>query len=1408
MWATDVLPTAVVGTTAFQATTLTTGASDYTITKDGDGNVIISLKNDGNLGTYPSNYLACTLVVKINVPSTTTAGVLCHLRTASNEPTSAQGLYMDLERKLTTSWGNNSRKSSAGESQLTTGEHTIIYTANSGAKVYIDGTATTLTDTGLKAGSTYYKAIYIPAAYANYITEVHFYSSVQNESNITSIVTECSNHMHASQQSGTTANVASGKTLILDKAVAWTSLTGTGTVLQEVNIATTVAGNLPALTLKATAGTLTYTGSNLNGTTLDGVILGGSARITTSNTVNIKNLAGNNISGNNGYAFVGSGSLNFYGTCDLTKKSDGTTENGNCKMGYGSSEHINIKEGANVTTGAIFNTSTSGNNSYITVESGATLSVTDQIRSTNLTNNGTITSTNYIVANGPATNNGTITTTQFWGAVTLAEGSTTTLTDAAPFNSGAVTVSGDADLNLTATTSTLSQAITVDDSKTLTIDGKNNTVNLTGAVTNNGTINFKNATLTANLNDRSLTNYTFTNCTATLQFTETGDEYKVGGFKITNIPTGVTIKVKKYGTTVYETVTPVDGTVTISHSVGVSGTAAWLDYTFNESTKDTNIHTPADNKINNAGNAGSNNDLTIDGSYTTATSYNDDGTLKVMSTPWRDINWPTNYTVAVAGNVPDVENGCLVGFGSSAANSNGNYLAIIRGATKDEIKLVKGHYMNNAFDVITTMTAANATALSHLVVFTKNGNTFTVYLDGVQKTQVTYSETLGGGFQIGSVHGGVTGTGIARVDKMEETIKEKVFAKAVRVYDYVISDDQMSQLTTEFPYTSFGGKYTRTITENSNLSATNAWLNTDTQGNVDIPVNAVKDEVTYYPDVEITTDAASTLTVNANMDTENIKFDGAGKLTIASDGTHNIHVYGSVTANGPVSIKYGATDLSSVPVSIGESGSVEFDFSAYNFSSVNTPTDYPVTGNTADYGSKVTGVYPSDIYHTYTLAHNGTSNSYILTVAPTVAFFQQRAINLVKPYYDGNHVGSGLGKYIISLGETSYSNFVDFGIAVMSWQTLGDCVEPTIAINQPEEGFYRFKAAARSTSDATHNWYMGGDASSIYSASTTDAQASDANTIFYLEKTGENYQLLSYFSGMYSNGTQYNGIGTKSNFTLSEGIKENNTDKLIGQYRLYNTDTSKIIAMWENDYLNALTNENDWEGWTIEPVDELPVTFNSAALGYATFYTPVPLQIPAELNTKAYICKVGEKVVNENNVYTLTFYEIKNITTKDSKDNDVPTIPASTPVLLYNSDVSTIPVTVNFPITSFESVIDPDFYEGSYGTLAAETFDPTDTNRDIYSLRVNTINETKKVGFYKKVSGTTLGGFKMFLQTDHQSEARTFTIYFDGESAPTGIVEALGLENDNVDIYDLNGRKLSSYRKGINIVNGKKVMVQ
>ena len=170
----------------------------------------------------------------------------------------------------------------------------------------------------------------------------------------------------------------------------------------------TVQGNLVGCTLKKTSGDyFYYSGTNLNGTTLDGVILSGSERISTSNTVNIKNLAGNNLNNtSNLYAFVGSGTINFYGTNDLTKKSDGTTCN-SANIGYGSSAAVIIKAGANVTAGVVLNSvdlSSTNNNAPITVEATATLTAVGStgvnnntllIYSTNLTNNGTINLNGY-----------------------------------------------------------------------------------------------------------------------------------------------------------------------------------------------------------------------------------------------------------------------------------------------------------------------------------------------------------------------------------------------------------------------------------------------------------------------------------------------------------------------------------------------------------------------------------------------------------------------------------------------------------------------------------------------------------------------------------------------------------------------------------------------------------------------------------------------------------------------------------------------------------------------------------------------------------------------------------------------------------------------------------------------------
>ena len=203
--------------------------------------------------------------------------------------------------------------------------------------------------------------------------------------------------------------------------------------------------------------------------------------------------------------------------------------------------------------------------------------------------------------------------------------------------------------------------------------------------------------------------------------------------------------------------------------------------------------------------------------------------------------------------------------------------------------------------------------------------------------------------------------------------------------------------------------------------------------------------------------------------------------------------------------------------------------------------------------------------------------------------------------------------------------------------------------------------------------------------------------------------------------------------------------------------------------------------WCLEEVTSLPFTFKAAALGYATFNAPVAVELPEGIS--AYIGELN----TENN--TLQMYRL-----------DGNQIPANTAVLLRKEGV-TDNTTVDFTIVSNAEEDFDDVTNNLVGTVAAENLDGT---KNCYSLQKS--NAEEKVGFYSKTTGTK-GGFKAWLETDKAVGARVFTIIFDGEDA-TGIKEALGLENENVEIYDLSGRRLDKPAKGVNIIGGKTVIVR
>lgn len=325
-----------------------------------------------------------------------------------------------------------------------------------------------------------------------------------------------------------------------------------------------------------------------------------------------------------------------------------------------------------------------------------------------------------------------------------------------------------------------------------------------------------------------------------------------------------------------------------------------------------------------------------------------------------------------------------------------------------------------------------------------------------------------------------------------------------------------------------------------------------------------------------------------------------------------------------------------------------------------------------------------------------------------------------------------------------------------------------LTLNMPAAGFYRIKAYD------TNNYLQNYSKNNNFQLNADK----DVRSIMYL---GADRTILSYGSGQYANDhTNPVEIGTDA---LSWSIVENAS--VVGHYALdmANHGYLDIHSSW----VASSANNNEGTAWEIEPVETLPFTFNSKALGYATFCAPVNVEIPNDVT--AYIAEIQGNTLKMRKFI--------------SEGEEPVVVPANTPVMLYNENVTT------YPEISLDIVADPYSEEelaeikkknNFYGTIAAKTY-PT-TGETVYSLQKN--STSNMVGFYKKASDTTLGGFKAWIKTT-TSNARAFTIIFDGDDA-TGIKEALGIENEKVEIYDLSGRRLDKPTKGINIINGKKVI--
>ena len=422
-------------------------------------------------------------------------------------------------------------------------------------------------------------------------------------------------------------------------------------------------------------------------------------------------------------------------------------------------------------------------------------------------------------------------------------------------------------------------------------------------------------------------------------------------------------------------------------------------------------------------------------------------------------------------------------------------------------------------------------------------------------------------------------------------------------------------------------------------------------------------------------------------------------------------------------------------------------------------SDAPTTSNITQ--GDITGYTIQD----GSIAINGEGHTITITYSPSYDV-------LIANYITDNNVGAN----VANAGQLGYpaanNEYAQALAGVMTAYTGGSYTGNETNYNNLRTWYEGYKAAAVIT--PTTGFYrirsiLGANAylKSVEPGNRmTVTTTADKETIFCLDAAG---QLVSYTKGVAINNVRELGtVGVTGNtFAFVKALNGNFGQFSIkcndgGSYNnnyLYSTGVDGTNAD-RNTLSSSFYNQNSF---TVEPVESLPVTISSA--GYATLYSPVALTIPNDVT--AYVA------TDRGNYLHL-----------EAIGDGV--IPAETGVILKGEEG-----TYNFAITT-GGTADSELT----GTIAAIAKPAA-----AYYLS----NGDSGIGFYKEGSATTLAGFKAYL--DGSTSTKGFLAFNFGDAVAIKAVSD-ALQSETQTIYNLAGQRVNKLQRGVNIVNGRKVIVK
>ena len=267
--------------------------------------------------------------------------------------------------------------------------------------------------------------------------------------------------------------------------------------------------------------------------------------------------------------------------------------------------------------------------------------------------------------------------------------------------------------------------------------------------------------------------------------------------------------------------------------------------------------------------------------------------------------------------------------------------------------------------------------------------------------------------------------------------------------------------------------------------------------------------------------------------------------------------------------------------------------------------------------------------------------------------------------------------------------------------------------------------------------------------------------------------------------TDYSGsiyVDTSAKSTPTGGLGSTSTVSSDDQMSLSVTGNNNVVYMqvgtgarvWGIEVTYNTTSTSHY----CTTVSDVPVTVSSAS--YATFVSDLPLNFKDASSIKAYIAK------GKADYSGVTFEPIDKV-------------PANTGVLLYADGGATeyIPVFAGAADVTTGNV----FVPGTGATVASVDAE----NDKLHNYILN--NGSKGIGFYQ-AANQTVSKNRAYIQIDQNASysVKGFIALpgFGDETA----VEAVKAEAVDGVIFNLAGQRVQKLQRGINIVNGKKVVVK